>query len=78
MLLNTILCFIKFAFAGTGSANDINSLLFILIILLVIFFAIPYLVSYIHRLLINRTQNEKIENENSPKDLEVFDDFDYF
>jgi len=72
---SSFLCFIKFAFAGTGSANDINSLLFILIIFLVLFFAIPYLVSYIHRLLINRSQNGNVDDENIPKD---FEDYDYF
>lgn len=76
MTFITFLYFIKFAYAGTGTANDINTLIIILIIFLVLFLAIPYVATNVRRYLLKRLQNGDEINENTPKDFEVYDDFD--
>ena len=78
MELFSLLGFIKFAFAGTGTARDINSLIILMIIFLVLLLAITYLISKIRKYLLNRQQNGDNEGDSFPKDFEVYDDFDYF
>jgi len=78
MAIITLLEFIKFAFAGTGTANDIDTLIFILIILLVLFMGIPFLVSNFRRYLLNSKQNRDENNERIQNELEVSDDPEYF
>lgn len=78
MALITLLVFIKFAFAGTGTARDINTLIIFIVLFLVFLLAITYLVSAIRRNLLNRLRNSKGELDDVLKDYENYDDFDYF
>ena len=79
MMANSILfLFIKYAFAGTGSASDINSLIIIIVLFLAFILAIVFMVSFVRRYLLKRLQNRNGEKEDILKDYEIYDDFDYF
>lgn len=78
MVLKSFIGFIQFAYAGTGTANDINTLIFILLIILFLIIAIPFLATSIRRYFIKHLQQNSENNENFTKDIDVFDDLDYF
>ena len=77
MTLVTFLGFIKYAFAGTGTANDINTLIIILLFALVLILGIPYLVSSIQRYLLKHLQNGNETDETLPNDFKINNDSDY-
>ena len=76
----TLLIFIKFTYAGTGTARDINTLIIFIVLFLVFLLAITYLVSAVRRNLLNRLRNRKGELDDilKDKDYKIYDDFDYF
>ena len=78
MILKSFLGFIKFAYPGNGTANDINTLIFILLIILFLIVAIPFLAIGIRSYFIKHLQHNNENNENFTKDIDVFDDLDYF
>lgn len=74
MIFITFFGFIKFAYAGTGTANDINSLL----IILILFLLISYLASKVRSYIQNRLHSENKINENIANGTEGNDDLNYF
>ena len=76
MALLSLIGFIKFAFAGTGTARDINILIVFIILFLVFLLAITYLVSAMRRNWMNHLQNKNGEQGDTLNDYEIYDDFD--
>ena len=76
MVLLSLIGFIKSAFAGTGTAKDINTLIIIIVLFLFLLLAITYLVSAIHRNWMNHLQNRNGEEGDALNDYEIYDDFD--
>jgi len=74
--MSPVLGFIKFAFARTGTANDINSLLIILIIVLILVLAIPYLLSKLRTYILDSLHSRNKLNKNIPNESK--DDINYF
>ena len=72
----TLLVFIKFSFAGTGTARDINTLIVFIVLFLVFLLAITYLVSAMRRNWMNHLQNKNGEQGDTLNDYEIYDDFD--
>jgi hypothetical protein len=66
-----ILSFIKTVYAGTGTASDINYLIVIIILFLLLLLAINFLISALHRYIMNRLQNSNTDENDVIQDYDT-------